>query len=89
MVIAMYWFVNVKPHNQADVESNVLPTEPRASIFTVAQVEELKRLKAYFPYRIVWGAVSVNNEFVCMASSDRRELNKYLRKQDWLVATLG
>lgn len=64
-------------------------SEPRASIFTIEQTTELKRLKAYFPFRIVWGAVSVNGEFVCAASTSRRELNKYVRNPEWVCATLG
>jgi hypothetical protein len=66
-------------------------SEPRASIFTEAQEAELRRLKAYFPYRIVFGAVNVQTEphtFEAYAMKDRRQLNKLLRA-GWLVATLG
>lgn len=65
------------------------PPEIKASIFTEAQRSELLRLKSYFPFRIVWGAVSVNGEFVCGASKDRRQVNKYARLQDWLVCTIN
>lgn len=65
-------------------------TEFRASIFTPEQETELRRLKSYFPFRIVWGAVNVNTEphtFECGASHTRRELNKRMRS-GWLVATI-
>lgn len=63
--------------------------EPRADIFTVEQERELRRLKAYFPYRIVWGEIDRNTQaFSCYASLDRRALNKSLRAGN-LVATLG
>lgn len=62
--------------------------EPRASIFTVEQEAELRRLKAYFPYRIVWGCVNVQtNEVTYHADFNRRSLNKELRAGN-LVATL-
>lgn len=60
----------------------------KASIFTEAQETELRRVKQYFPYRIVWGAIGPNGEFESGANTTRRELNKYLRK-GWLVATIG
>lgn len=62
--------------------------EPRASIFTVEQEAELARLKSYFPFRIVWGAVSDSGEFVSGASTTRRHLNAYLRKTGWIVAVV-
>lgn len=63
--------------------------EPKASIFTAEQEAELRRLKAYFPYRIVWGAISDSGKFVMGASHTRQTLNSYLRKPNWIVATLG
>ena len=42
---------------------------------------ELKRLKAYFPFRIVWGAINPDTlEYVTGASATKRQLNGYLRK---------
>lgn len=61
----------------------------RASLFTVEQEAELTRLKAYFPFRIVWGAISENGEFVSGASHTRRQLNSYVRKPGWIAATVG
>lgn len=61
--------------------------EPRASIFTVEQEQELVNLKAHFPFRIVWGAVDTNGTFEAHTSYDRRKLLSYLRK-GWLVATV-
>ena len=60
----------------------------KASIFTEEQESDLRRLKAYVPYRIVWGAVGPNGEFMSGADYDRRKLNRYIR-QGWLVATIG
>ncbi len=63
--------------------------EPRASIFTVEQEQELQRLKSMLPFRIVWGAINPqNDEFVTGADYDRRRLMAKLRK-GWLVATIG
>jgi hypothetical protein len=64
-------------------------TEPRASIFTVEQEAELRRLKTYFPYRLVWGCVNSQTQEVTFHTSyDRRQLNRELRKGN-LVATIG
>jgi hypothetical protein len=47
---------------------------------TLSQKEEMKRLKQYFPYRIVWACInSVTGEFSAQASSDKRAINKELR----------
>jgi hypothetical protein len=63
---------------------------PRTSIFTVEQENELKRLKSYFPFRIVWGAVNAHTgEFVSGANCTRRQAMNYARKPEWLVATVG
>ena len=44
------------------------------------QIEELRRLKAYFPYRIVWACINaVTGEFSAQASYDKRAMNKELR----------
>lgn len=64
-------------------------SEPRASLFTVEQENELRRLKAYFPFRIVWGVVDENGNFTCGASTTRRELNRLLRKPGSIGATIG
>lgn len=66
-------------------------TEPRASIFTVEQENQLRQLKRSLPFRIVWGAVNVQTEphtFEAWATYDRRKLNAYLRK-GWLVGVLS
>jgi hypothetical protein len=71
------------------VGTDVAP-EPRANIFTVEQENALKRLKAYFPFRIVWGAVNAHTgEFVSGANCTRRQAMNYARKEGWLVATVG
>ena len=52
---------------------------------TEAQQSELARLKAYMPFRIVWGAVNPDTkEFVCAASFTKRQANDYARK-GWQV----
>lgn len=62
--------------------------EARASIFTVEQEAELRRLKAYFPYRIVWGEIiPATQQFTARASHTRRALMASLRAGN-LVATL-
>ena len=61
----------------------------KASIFTTEQEEQLRNLKAHFPFRIVWGAVNADTgEFEAQATSDRRRLMKRLRA-GWLVAIVG
>ena len=63
--------------------------EPRASIFTAEQEAELKKIKQYLPYRIVWGAINPQDQsFHTGADFDRRRINDRLRK-GWLVATIG
>ncbi len=62
----------------------------KASIFTAEQEAGLRQLKSYRPFRIVWGAVNVHTgEFVQGASITRHKINNYLRKEGWLVATIG
>ena len=42
---------------------------------------EMNRLKAYFPYRIVWGALNAETlEFVTGANVTKRQVNDYVRK---------
>jgi len=53
--------------------------EPRASIFTPHQEQELLRLKSYRPYRIVWGAIDRDGNFEVHADTTRHKLNRYLR----------
>ena len=60
----------------------------KASIFTKEQEDELRNLKAHFPYRIVWGAVDINGEFYRGADVTRHKLNRFLRR-GYLVATIG
>lgn len=61
----------------------------RASIFTVEQEQELQKLKGYFPFRIVWGAINPQDQsFHTGADYDRRRINAALRK-GWLVCTVG
>lgn len=59
----------------------------KASIFTEEQELELVHMKAHFPFRICWGAVNNNGEFVTGASKTLRRANDYVRK-GWLVGTL-
>ena len=48
---------------------------------TLPQQDEMKRLKSYFPFRIVYGAVNhATGEFICAAVSDKRKINQLLRK---------
>ena len=63
--------------------------EPRASIFTLDQEQQLRTLKARLPFRIVWGEIIPDTqEFNAYASFDRRQINKSLRAGN-LVATIG
>lgn len=51
------------------------------SVFTIEQERQLADLKAHFPFRIVWGALSPDNsEFEAHADYDRRKLMRYVRK---------
>ncbi len=52
---------------------------------TVEQNAELSRLKAYFPYRVVWGAIHPDTkEWVASANTTKRQMNSYV-KQGWVV----
>lgn len=68
------------------MKTDTLPA-PAASLFTAEQTAELIRLKAYFPFRIVWGAIK-GAEFQCAASFTKREANR-LARDGWTVAILG
>lgn len=59
------------------------------SILTEAQEAELRRMKAYFPSRIVWAALGPNGEFERGASHTRRIMNTYLKKAGWCVVTIS
>lgn len=77
-------------HTNPAVANNAI-THPVGSIFTAEQTSELARLKAHFPFRIVWGAVNTQTDphtFEAHASHDRRRLMNYVRK-GWLCATIG
>lgn len=65
--------------------------EPRASIFTQEQEAELRRMKAYFPWRIVWGGIDGrSHEFSTHADTTRRHLNAFLRANPGnIAATIG
>jgi len=52
---------------------------------TPAQIAELARLKSYFPFRIIFGAVSPDGAtFDAYAMKDRRVMNKLIRT-GWTV----
>lgn len=43
--------------------------------------DELVRIKAYYPFRIVWGAINPETlETVTDASATRKQVNAYMRK---------
>ena len=46
---------------------------------TPSQQEEMKRLKQYFPYRIVYGAI-MNGEFSCGAVPTMRKIENLVKK---------
>jgi len=42
---------------------------------------DMQRLIAYFPFRIVWGALNPRtNEFVTGATPTKRQVNDYVRR---------
>ena len=52
---------------------------------TTEQNAELSRLKAHFPYRVVWGAIHPEtHEWVASANTSKRQMNSYVRK-GWTV----
>jgi hypothetical protein len=55
---------------------------------TDGQIEEMRRVKGYFPFRIIYGAFNpVTKEFVASAVSTMRIPNKLMR-EGWEVFTL-
>jgi len=42
--------------------------------------EEMARLKAYFPYRIVWGAIRTDGAYEVGANVTKRQVNDLIRK---------
>lgn len=55
---------------------------------TDVQVAELRRLKQYFPYRIIFGTLGPNGEFEAFADTTKRRMNAKLRA-GYAVFTLG
>ena len=48
---------------------------------TPEQEKELRRVKEYFPYRIVWGMLNKDTkEFFCTANHTKRQMNKAVRE---------
>ena len=48
------------------------------------QADEMRRLKEEFPFRIVWGALSLSGQWKAGANVTRRKPNDLLRK-GWRV----
>jgi hypothetical protein len=56
---------------------------------TDSQNMELTRLKQYFPYRVVWGAIHPDtNEWFASANTTKRQMNAYVKK-GWVVFQVG
>lgn len=55
--------------------------------FNDAQIAELRRLKEYFPYRVVFGALSPSGEFEANAQTTKRRALK-LAREGWHVEIL-
>ena len=56
---------------------------------TDSQNTELTRLKQYFPYRVVWGAIHPDtNEWFASANTTKRQMNAYVKK-GWVVFQVG
>lgn len=68
---------------------SVADLEPEATPqFNAEQLAEMARLKQYFPFRIVWGAIDPRTgEFRCSANPKRRQANDLIRK-GWHVAVV-
>ena len=50
-------------------------------MLTEAQTNELKRLKAYFPYRVVFGVIDKQSgEFSAWAKTTKHAMNSQARK---------
>lgn len=58
-----------------------------ATELTPEQTAEMQRIKSYFPYRIVYGAVK-DGEWQCGAVTTKREPNR-LAREGWTVFLLG
>jgi hypothetical protein len=55
---------------------------------TDKQIEELRRMKSYFPYRIIYGAINPQTgEWIASAVPTMRVPNRLLR-EGWQVFTL-
>jgi hypothetical protein len=46
---------------------------------TTDQENQLKRLKQYFPYRIIFGVIYPTGEFETYAEHDKRKMNKFVK----------
>jgi len=51
------------------------------------QLAEMQRLKAYYPFRIVYGALSPSGEWQCGGVANKREPNR-LARLGWQVFTI-
>jgi hypothetical protein len=50
---------------------------------------DMQRLKGYFPFRIIWGAINpLSGEVVTGANVTKRQANDYIRK-GWEVYVLN
>ena len=58
-------------------------TVSQAAAMNPEQLAELKRLKAYFPYRIIYGAIK-GEEFQASAVTSKRIPNQ-LAREGWAV----
>lgn len=47
---------------------------------TQEQEQQLRQLKAHFPFRIVWGTITADGQFETYATHDKRKLNAASRK---------
>lgn len=55
-------------------------TELIPDAITEQQKAELIRLKAYFPFRIVFGVLATDGSFQVYANTDKRIMNKLARQ---------
>lgn len=67
---------------QATDTAQIIPT------LNPAQVQELQRLRAYFPYRIIWGEF-VGDEFKAYATTTRRAMNKSVKMGNTVYQLTG
>ncbi len=56
---------------------------------TENQKQQLYRLKQYFPYRIIFGVLTPENEFLTFAETTKRKMNNYAKMSDHVVFKLG